>query len=127
MDTMIQFCDIVRQKRSAIRTLQIYYLFVIKQAVVQIFVTKWCYYYNLLFLGMDASLQKRIDEIRRLKEEFGLDQQRIADNTEPARTRVTVARVLSGQDERYLTESNVAAIEKGIKKILAEYRKKLRK
>lgn len=54
-----------------------------------------------------------------------MDQQRIADNTEPARTRVTVARVLSGQDERYLTESNVAAIEKGIEKILAEYRKKL--
>ncbi len=74
---------------------------------------------------MDASLQKRLDEIRRLKEEFGLDQQRIADNTEPVRTRVTVARVLSGQDERYLTESNVAAIEKGIGKILDEYRKKL--
>jgi len=74
---------------------------------------------------MDASLQKRIDEIRRLKEEFGLDQQRIAENTQPARTRVTVARVLSGQDERYLTESNVAAIEKGIGKILDEYRKKL--
>jgi predicted transcriptional regulator len=74
---------------------------------------------------MDASLQRRIDEIRRLKDEFGLDQQRIADNTEPTRTRVTIARVLSGQDERYLTESNVAAIEKGIEKILAEYRKKL--
>jgi hypothetical protein len=74
---------------------------------------------------MDVALQKRLDEIRRLKEEFGLDQQRIAENTEPPRNRVTVARVLSGQDERYMTESNVAAIEKGIEKILDEYRKKL--
>ena len=30
-----------------------------------------------------------------------------------------------GQDERYLTETNIAAIEKGIERILAEYRREL--
>jgi hypothetical protein len=74
---------------------------------------------------MDASLQKRIEAIRQLKEDFNLDQQTIANNCDPKRSRVTVATVLSGSDERYLTDSNVAAIEKGIEKILEEYRKKL--
>ncbi len=74
---------------------------------------------------MDSSLQKRLEKIRQLKEEFGLDQQRIAENTEPSRNRTTVARVLAGTDERYLTESNIDAVERGIEKILDEYRKKL--
>lgn len=74
---------------------------------------------------MDLELQKRLDEIRRLKKEFRLDQQSIADHCDPPRTRVTVATVLNGHDERYLTETNVAAIEKGIGKILDEYRRKL--
>jgi hypothetical protein len=74
---------------------------------------------------MELGLKKRLDKIRKLKEDFNLDQQTIADNCEPKRNRVTVATVLSGNDERYLTESNVEAIEKGIGKILNEYRKKL--
>jgi hypothetical protein len=74
---------------------------------------------------MDTGILKRLDEIRRLKDEFGIDIQKITDASEPQRNRTTVAKVLSGQDERYLTESNVAAIEKGIEKILDEYRKKL--
>jgi hypothetical protein len=74
---------------------------------------------------MDTGILKRLDEIRRLKDEFGIDIQKITDASEPQRNRTTVAKVLSGQDERYLTESNVAAIEKGIGKILDEYRKKL--
>ena len=74
---------------------------------------------------MDTGILKRLDEIRRLKDEFGIDIQKITDASEPQRNRTTVAKVLSGQDERYLTESNVAAIEKGIEKILEEYRKKL--
>jgi hypothetical protein len=74
---------------------------------------------------MDIQLQKRLDTIRQLKEEFRLDQQSIADNCEPSRNRITVALVLKGLDERYLTETNIAAIEKGIGKILDGYRKKL--
>lgn len=74
---------------------------------------------------MDTGILKRLDEIRRLKDEFGIDIQKITDASEPQRNRTTVAKVLSGQDERYLTESNVAAIERGIEKILDEYRKKL--
>jgi len=74
---------------------------------------------------MDIQLQKRLDTIRRLKEEFWLDQQTIPHNCEPSRNLITVALVLKGSDDRYLTETNVAAIEKGIKKILDGYRKKL--
>jgi hypothetical protein len=74
---------------------------------------------------MDIDLKKRLDKIRILKEDFNLDQQTIAGNCEPKRNRVTVATVLSGNDERYLTKSNIEAIEKGIDKILNEYRKKL--
>jgi hypothetical protein len=74
---------------------------------------------------MDTGILKRLEEIRRLKDEFGIDIQKITDASEPKRNRTTVAKVLSGQDERYLTESNVAAIERGIEKILEEYRKKL--
>lgn len=74
---------------------------------------------------METDLRPRLEEVRRLKEEFGIDIQKITDFSEPQRNRTTVAKVLSGQDERYLTESNVAAIEKGIEKILEEYRKKL--
>ncbi len=74
---------------------------------------------------MDNELQKRLDKIRQLKEEFRLDQQTIANYCEPPRSRVTVALVLSGNDQRYLTETNVVAIEKGIGKILDEYRRKL--
>ncbi len=77
------------------------------------------------FIRMDVQLQKRLEKIRQLKEDFKLDQQTIADNCEPVRNRVTVALVLKGSDERYLTESNIAAIEKGIEKILNEYRRKL--
>ncbi len=74
---------------------------------------------------METGLKGRLAEIRRLKEEFGIDIQRITNFSEPQRNRTTVAKVLSGQDERYVTESNIAAIEKGIEKILNEYRKKL--
>ncbi len=74
---------------------------------------------------MDKQLADRIKKLKELKERFGLDQQRIADNTEPKRTRVTVARVLSGQDERYVTETNVEAVEKAINKVLDEYRQNL--
>ncbi len=74
---------------------------------------------------METDLRRRLEEVRRLKEEFGIDIQKITDFSEPQRNRTTVAKVLSGQDERYVTESNVAAIEKGIEKILEEYRKKL--
>ncbi len=74
---------------------------------------------------METDLRRRLEEVRRLKEEFGIDIQKITDFSEPQRNRTTVAKVLSGQDERYVTESNVAAIEKGIEKILDEYRKKL--
>lgn len=74
---------------------------------------------------MDTALFKRIEKIRGLKEEFGLDQERIAQHTDPHRSRVTVAKVFSGNDERYVTETNVEAVEKAIDKILDEYRKKL--
>jgi hypothetical protein len=74
---------------------------------------------------VDNDLQKRLEKIRQLKEEFRLDQQTIANYCEPSRSRVTVALVFSGNDERYLTETNIAAIEKGIGKILDEYRRKL--
>lgn len=74
---------------------------------------------------MDNELQKRLEKIRQLKEEFRLDQQTIANYCDPPRSRVTVALVLSGNDDRYLTETNVAAIERGIEKILDEYRRKL--
>jgi hypothetical protein len=74
---------------------------------------------------MELEKKARLEKIRSLKEEFGLDQKRIADNCEPPRDRVTVAKLLSGTDERYLTETNIAAVEKGIEKLLDEYRKKL--
>jgi hypothetical protein len=74
---------------------------------------------------MDLGLKQRLDKIRQLKDEFGLDQQRIADFCEPPRNRTTVAKVLGGTDERYFTESNLEAIEKGIDRLLDEYRKKL--
>ncbi|MBD0255199.1 MAG: hypothetical protein ICV83_05725, partial [Cytophagales bacterium] len=61
---------------------------------------------------METGLKGRLAEIRRLKEEFGIDIQRITDFSEPQRNRTTVAKVLSGQDERYVTETNIAAIEK---------------
>ncbi len=77
------------------------------------------------YLYMDIALKTRLEKIKQIKEEFGLDQQRIADYSEPARNRTTVAKVLGGTDERYLTESNIAAIETGIQKILDEYRKVL--
>lgn len=96
--------------------IQLFYIFVI------IF---FCDIFAQEHMTMDQSLQERIDKIRQLKEQFNLDQKNIADYTQPKRTRVTVARVLSGQDERYLTETNVEAIEKAIESILNEYRKKL--
>jgi hypothetical protein len=74
---------------------------------------------------VDSDLQKRLTKIRQLKQEFRLDQQTIANCCDPLRSRATVALVLNGNDERYLTESNVSAIEKGIGKILDEYRRKL--
>jgi hypothetical protein len=74
---------------------------------------------------MDVGLKVRLEKIRQLKGEFGLDQQRIADFCDPPRNRTTVAKVLGGTDERYVTETNVEAIEKGIEKLLDEYRKKL--
>jgi DNA transposition AAA+ family ATPase len=72
---------------------------------------------------MDAALAKRIERIKQVTEEFDLNQSRIAEYAE--RSRTTVTKLFGGLDERYLTESNVAAIEKGIEKILEEYRKKL--
>jgi hypothetical protein len=74
---------------------------------------------------MDIDLKNRLEKIRQMKKEFNLDQQTIANNCEPSRSRVTVASVLSGTDERYLTESNIAAVERGIEKLLDDYRKKL--
>jgi hypothetical protein len=72
---------------------------------------------------MDAHLQRRIDGIKQLAEEFNLNQTKIGEYAE--RSRTTVTKVFGGLDERYLTESNVAAIEQGIERILGEYRKKL--
>jgi hypothetical protein len=72
---------------------------------------------------METGLLTRLVKIRETIEEFNLDQQKIADYSE--RNRVTVSRVLGGKDERYVTETNVEAIEKGIEKLLDEYRKKL--
>ncbi len=74
---------------------------------------------------MEIELQKRLEKIRQLKEEFNLDQKTIAEHCEPSRTRVTVGLVLSGSDGRYLTEGNISAVEKGIERILNEYRNKL--
>ncbi len=72
---------------------------------------------------MDANLQRRIDRIKQLAEEFNLNQTKIGEYAE--RSRTTVTKVFGGQDERYLTESNVSAIEQGIERILGEYRRKL--
>jgi len=72
---------------------------------------------------MDTTLIKRVERLRTVKEDFNLDQQKIADYS--GRSRTTVGYVFSAKDERYVTESNIAAIEAGIEKILAEYRQKL--
>ncbi|MDJ1481868.1 hypothetical protein QNI16_15310 [Cytophagaceae bacterium YF14B1] len=72
---------------------------------------------------MDSTLEKRIEKLRKLKDEFNLDQKTIAKYADRGRT--TVALVMAGTDDRYLTEGNVDAIEKGIEKILDEYRQKL--
>ncbi len=72
---------------------------------------------------METGLINRIVRIRTTIDEFNLDQQKIADYSE--RNRVTVSRVLGGKDERYVTETNVGAIEKGVEKLLNEYRRKL--
>jgi hypothetical protein len=74
---------------------------------------------------MDASLLKRIEELRRLKDKFGLDQNKIARYAEPPKSYVTVSHVLKAENEKYLTETNVAAIEKGVRKILDEFREEL--
>ncbi len=74
---------------------------------------------------MDLHLYDRINRLRQLKADFGLSQERIAQHTNPKRSRVTVARVYSATDDRYITESNVDSIEGAINKILDEYRKKL--
>lgn len=75
------------------------------------------------FAPMNADLQRRIDRIKQLAEEFNLNQTKIGEYA--ARSRTTVTKVFGGQDERSLTESNVAAIEQGIERILGEYRRKL--
>jgi hypothetical protein len=76
---------------------------------------------------MNQHLETRIEKIKQLKDKFNLDQQNIANHTNPKRTRETVAHVLIGQDERYLTESNVCfqLIFQLKAYILNEYRKNL--
>jgi predicted transcriptional regulator len=74
---------------------------------------------------MDASLLKRIEELRRLKEKFGLDQKKIARYAEPPKSHITVSYVFKAENAKYLTETNVAAIEKGVRKILDEFREEL--
>ena len=68
-------------------------------------------------------MQRRIDRIKQLAEEFNLNQTKIGEYAE--RSRTTVTKVFGGQDERYLTERNVAAIEPVIERIPGEYRRKL--
>ncbi|MDJ1496567.1 hypothetical protein QNI19_26780 [Cytophagaceae bacterium DM2B3-1] len=72
---------------------------------------------------MDSALQKRVEKIRELKDKFRIDQNTLA--TYSGKSRTTVSIVLVQSDERYLTESNISAIEAGIEKILDEYRKEL--
>ncbi len=72
---------------------------------------------------MDISLNTRIEEAKKVISRFNLDQQKIADYA--GRNRVTISRVLNANDERYVTDSNISAIESAINKILDEYRKEL--
>ncbi len=74
---------------------------------------------------METDLRTRLAAVRELKEAFGIDIQKITNFSEPPRNRTTVAKVLSGADERYLTETNLAAIEKGVQRVLDAYRRRL--
>jgi hypothetical protein len=74
---------------------------------------------------MDVSLLKRIEELRRLKDKFGLDQKKIARDAEPPKSHITVSYVFKAENAKYLTETNVAAIEKGVWKIRDKFREKL--
>jgi len=70
-------------------------------------------------------MDQRIQTIRQQTEQFGITRPRLAEASGLSLT--TVKKTLSpvGADKRYLTESNVSAIETGIEKILEEYRQKL--
>lgn len=50
---------------------------------------------------VETDLRTRLAAVRELKEAFGIDIQKITDFSEPPRNRTTVAKVLSGADERY--------------------------
>ena len=76
---------------------------------------------------MRLEINACVEKMRRLKEEFGIDQKRLADHVEPAWATVMVSQHLITTDERYLTQTRTAAVEKGVGNFLNEYCKKLYK
>lgn len=72
---------------------------------------------------MDTSLAKRIDSIKEKLEYFDISSRKLAKSAN--RSHVTISYLLNGSDDRYITETNVQAIEEGIEKILDKYREKL--
>lgn len=69
---------------------------------------------------MDKSLENRIRKIKELIEQFDINQRKLA--VLAGRNHTTISRVLNSNDERYVTETNVQAIEQGVQQILDTYR-----
>ncbi|MDJ1483125.1 hypothetical protein QNI16_21685 [Cytophagaceae bacterium YF14B1] len=70
-------------------------------------------------------LKQRIEKIRAQQEEFRLTNKVISEYSGISLTTVMKTLSKTEADKRYLTEGNVLAIEKGMGKVLDEYRAKL--